>query len=263
MIDLTASPCKNFNTMHAAASNGLLNHRIEVRLETRSELHARRVDGDHRRGYSQYSRYATHSCSFPPPPRVWPDISPQLLVGTQFYDLVRRMMQRGVMRATQRGFSTTKAFCLRSHCWMERVSESRWRLGITDRGIEEIGDLVSVRPLLAAGESVEQQDGLMQIEWAGMMITDGDELYHTKWANVEGETTVRAPCSATVTAICEPLDRLENLCAEDWLVELELKEPTASLDDLVDEMQYLEAVAQAGPGPFGEGDDRLEYSSYG
>ena len=31
----------------------------------------------------------------------------------------------------------------------------------------------------------------------------------------------------------------------------------------VDESQYLDAVKQAGPGRFGEGDDRLEYSSYG
>ena len=61
-----------------------------------------------------------------------------------------------------------------------------------------------------------------------MHISDGDELYHTRWANVEGEHTLSAPCAGTVVAFNSDAlrcSRLGGILDEDeWLVELALPE---------------------------------------
>ena len=92
-----------------------------------------------------------------------------------------------------------------------------------------------------------------------MKISDGDELYHTTWANVEDEYRITAPAAGTIAAL--NLEALQDTAggpdAEDWLVEI------ADLGDdnsLVGAAQYHR---ECGVGIFGETDESLGYTSYG
>ena len=136
-----------------------------------------------------------------------------------------------------------------------------------------IRDRISIVPLIDAGiaSPVEHGAEILRFEWAAMKISDGDELYHTRWANVEGAVTIVAPCAgASVVAInSEVLEahergaRLETIIdANTWLVELALP-PSVQLAKLglVDEHEYARSC---GVGMFHDDPDAaLSYTSYG
>ena len=135
---------------------------------------------------------------------------------------------------------------------------------MTLRGLEDVGDVHAVTPAVAGGETVQSGQALLRIEWAAMKISDGDELYHTTWANVEGELVVVAPFPCTVAAVNSP-DKIgpAGLDADEWLVELAdvpCPEADAQQLELLTEADYL---AQAGTGLFGESDEALSYTAYG
>ena len=80
------------------------------------------------------------------------------------------------------------------------------RVGVTPSFIEEtLGnhDIESIEILADATERTEMLKGnllstnehkpLINIVWSGYKISDGDELYHTVWDNVEGNTHVKRP----------------------------------------------------------------------
>jgi glycine cleavage system H lipoate-binding protein len=162
------------------------------------------------------------------------------------------------------------AFCPKGHLAVESVygpGLRRYRIGLTERGLEEIGDVLEVRVLAHVGERVQASAGLLQVDWSAMRISDGDELYHTKWANIEGEHVLRAPCAGTVTALGGAAsDVASALVSSRWLVELRCATAADSeaLDDaLLCEMRYADACRASKPGRFGESEDALGYSSYG
>ena len=135
------------------------------------------------------------------------------------------------------------------------------QLGLTLRGLEDVGDVHAVTPAVAENETVQSGQELLRIEWSAMKISDGDELYHTTWANVEGELVVVAPFPCTVAAVNAP-DSIgpAGLDEAEWLVELAASEADAQQLELLSEAEYL---AQAGTGLFGESDEALSYTSYG
>lgn len=61
---------------------------------------------------------------------------------------------------------TARLFCPRAHIWLRLIKEvaagglvaprAAWRiqLGLTERGIEDIGSVLTVQPLASAGQSV-------------------------------------------------------------------------------------------------------------
>lgn len=106
----------------------------------------------------------------------------------------------------------------------------------------------------------------MRIDWEAMKISDGDELYHTRWANVSGDHTLSAPVDGTVAAVnagALQRGRLGGvLDADEWLVEMTVAEGT-DLSHLVNEEAYEERAYADESGTFGTTSETLTYTSYG
>ena len=160
-----------------------------------------------------------------------------------------------------------RLYCLKTHIWLQpcameplQSAEKRLRIGLTERALEDIGDIGAVNPLVCTGGLVQRGQPLMQIDWTAISISDGDELYHTRFGNIEGTHTVKSPVAG---ALCEVNPTLEACALDSWLVELYLA-PHADLNDinygLIDEASYLK---QCGAGAFGEANQELSYTSYG
>ena len=142
--------------------------------------------------------------------------------------------------------------CPKTHTWVQQRAPLhapgavRLRIGLTDRGALDIGDVVLTRPLVPPNSPVTAGSPIMRVQWEGMTISDGDELYHTKWRNVEGHVDLASPCDATVIEVNSdvqaPLAGLEDV-EGGWLVELGL---AGSFDPegLLSEEEYEAAVGQ-------------------
>lgn len=87
-------------------------------------------------------------------------------------------------------------------------------IGLTKRGLDEVGDLICIKKLLPIDHSAEVRpgDALLRIDWEGHAITRADELYHTVWETMEGETRIRSPVYGTINHIlvCEDDDVLDE-----------------------------------------------------
>lgn len=169
------------------------------------------------------------------------------------------MLRRAALRPLATRAGRAARFCLRTHTWVRSIPGQRVQLGFTDRALEDIGDVTEVVPMASVGDAVRPNQALLQVLWEAMRISDGDELYHTTWANVEGDARLLAPCSGTVSAINNDSDG-GRLDAADWLVELAVLDETPLWAQLVDQEHYLR---ECGVGKFGEADDSLRYTSYG
>ena len=182
-----------------------------------------------------------------------------------------------------------RLFCPVSHTWIDVLTSSSLRIGLTPRGCEDIGDLTAFTPLVAPGECVRKaEQPLARLEWESFHITDGDELYHTRWDNVAGETCLFSPINAAATAFHVPPQACARSSSmvisslrvdeEDWLVELEVADASASPSELAsrlrdasphlvaseDEYERLVEESGAAVGTFGDrSDQRLDYTSYG
>ena len=164
-------------------------------------------------------------------------------------------------------------YCPTSHTWVSVAHDgNRCRIGMTNRGLQDIGDATHVSSA-TVGAAGKPSEPLLRIEWEAMKISDGDELYHTTWANISGCKSVPwPPVSATVVAInVDLIHSVEGGSAPmetQWLVELALDDVDAVLGSsspYLDAVAYQKAVALQGVGPFADEDDcdRLAYSSYG
>ena len=207
---------------------------------------------------------------------------------------LRQLARSAIARSTRRLASTSVApaprlYCPRAHIWIDvgvlqppaTSSVQLLRVGLTYRGLEDVGDVTAFRPLVSVGTAVAAAQPVFGIDWESFHITDGDELYHTKWANVDGETLLAAPFDGTIAAFAPPLRSTSSslLDEEDWLLELEV-----TVDDATDaasvtqqllaraphlvssEEQYSSLVeaSEDSSGMFGErGEERLKYTSYG
>ena len=145
-------------------------------------------------------------------------------------------------------------FCARTHTWLQRCGGNVARLGLTARGLEDVGSIDRIMPLVEAGDRVDRNTPLVEIEWAAYRIGAADELYHSAWANVEGSYTLEGPAPCTLrtvhhTALAKPQD----ICDRTWLVEVELDEG-ASLPELLDAEAYDAHVAGLDRGPFADED---------
>ena len=94
-----------------------------------------------------------------------------------------------------------------------------------------------------------------------LVASDGDELYHTTWQNIEGETIVSAPVSGTLVSLheraaavapgAEHYERMDDLDETDWLALLHVDRPALQSARLVGEDAYREHCRALGPGAFG------------
>ena len=163
---------------------------------------------------------------------------------------------------TSVAFSRAQRYCPRSHIWVKPIGYKRTLLGLTDRGLQDIGDATAV--------TFDHDDVLVRIEWEALHISDGDELYHTTWANITDTKLVLSPFpSATIAKANEHLSqRIESgIESTDWLVELALDEPCERAFDaagLLLDVDYQAAIAEQDPGLFEDnGSSSLSYTSYG
>lgn len=142
-----------------------------------------------------------------------------------------------------------------------------WRaqLGLTTRGLEDVGTIHKWECLAKVGTAVKAHSPMLQLEWDGHHISDGDELYHTRWASVQGTTSVLAPMDGTLQFLSSAKLPLES---ETCLAEMIVDKPGLNAaTGLVNEETYWRAVLAAPPGMFGAPDQAdvsiLKYSRYG
>eukprot|EP00536_Pseudo-nitzschia_multiseries_P007691 jgi/Psemu1/196183/e_gw1.183.103.1 len=132
-------------------------------------------------------------------------------------------------------------------------------MGITERGLEDIGDITSVR-WLAARSEVRRGDELLQIHFDGHSITGADELYHTVWETFSDHVSIRSPVSGTIhhgrRNSDEVLESFELDGIDDSTVLMEI---TASNEEwerarrhnsFVTELEYLKIINQKPRGAF-------------
>ena len=142
-------------------------------------------------------------------------------------------------------------YCARSHTWLRHCG-TRLRIGLTRRGLEDVGDVHTVAARQKPGTSVAPGVPLLSIGWDALKISDADELYHTTWSAVEGETIITSPVVADVVghSTAKAIDE------EDWLVELRLPCADGSFDTngLLSEAAYTSELGRVGAsrGRFGE-----------
>ena len=91
-----------------------------------------------------------------------------------------------------------------------RSSNRILELGITERGLEDIGDITSLqqpanvfgyscgRRNENAGAAVQRGDELLQIHFDGHSISSADELYHTVWETFSDHLSILSPVSGKI-----------------------------------------------------------------
>ena len=175
---------------------------------------------------------------------------------------MQRIFGRQRLAAMRRALSSSatmpQVFCPRTHSRLEPQGDGVLAVGLTERLCDDVGDVTLIAPLVAPGDVVVAGQELVRIEWTALHISDGDELYHTTWANAEGATTLLAPCDGTVGKVNSRMVQSGDVDAADWLVTLETS--GALPEYCVDEAEYLQ---RCGTGKFGQSEESLSYTSYG
>jgi hypothetical protein len=173
----------------------------------------------------------------------------------------------------QKGVSSPHLF--REGAWVVNV-------GLTDRALDDIGDVLSMDSLLSSsaannmpndnananeGIVVERGQTLMEIKWDGHAITSADELYHTVWENIEGMTPIHSPVSGLLQKVMIPRKGV-GLDEEDVLATIIVTDEQSLQNELqgtVDEekyMKYLEKETLMGAFSEQTNDDSSSSSSY-
>jgi len=139
----------------------------------------------------------------------------------------RRLYEDRVARAQETRETGTVLRFTEEHVWV-RVEGERAQIGLSDRGQEELGEVIAVE-LAAVGESIERGAPFGEVE------------------SVRTVQDLVAPVSGTVTAVNADLDEQPMLVNEDpyhdgWLIEVKL-EDEGELDELIPADEYDESVA--------------------
>ena len=156
-----------------------------------------------------------------------------------WYRPVQRKMQEG----SGRSLETT-------HTWTVQV-------GITDRGLDDIGDITSVKPAIPdVGTELKRGDDLVNIEWDGHAITAADELYHTVWETISGVKTIQSPVQGTILNV---FNGNRGVNEDDVICEVSTCEESlqSGIQNLVEESEYNRLIDQTTPGNFSEAGDSI------
>ena len=76
-----------------------------------------------------------------------------------------------------------------------------YAVGLAARARDTMGTPTAAEALVAEGEVVEEGAALVRICWSGVIDSASDELYHSRWDVVNGETVVRAPLAGVAEAL--------------------------------------------------------------
>jgi hypothetical protein len=140
------------------------------------------------------------------------------------------------------------------------------QVGITERGLDDLGDVTSVLQAHVFNNTKLQQNpsasvvagqDLIRIHWEGYAQTSADELYHTVWETIEGVYTFPSPVSGHIEHIVDNVDQ-EEVDEETVLVELSCNE--ASLQQAatgwIEEKEYLDIIQRQSRGRFADSVER-------
>lgn len=121
-------------------------------------------------------------------------------------------------------------------------------MGLTHRGVEDIGDVQSIS-LLQPDSQVRKGQDLLRVSWEGHAITAADELYHTVWETVEGFTMIQSPMTGVVQETDTPW-----IDADDSLLSMTATEKSlfTAFSHLVCEDSYNKIIQNMPPGRFAE-----------
>jgi hypothetical protein len=121
-------------------------------------------------------------------------------------------------------------------------------LGLTRRGVEDIGDVQSI----TLGKSqVLRGEELLTVLWEGHNINEADELYHTVWKTIEGVKTIKSPVTGFILET-----HLENQWVDEEVPLLSMmvsnKAVFETYPSMVDEESYERIISKFPPGRFAE-----------
>lgn len=150
-----------------------------------------------------------------------------------------------------------RLFCPSQHMWIRAKDTLAGtyilEVGLTKRGVEDIGDVSSILLERDPDESFNEGADLLRIKWEGHSITAADELYHTAWESIDGVTKLKSPVAGTIksTDIGNPW-----IDADDYLLRIAASEKSIAdaFPKLMDEEAYNEFVQRLAPGRFSESD---------
>ncbi|KAG7367271.1 hypothetical protein IV203_029942 [Nitzschia inconspicua] len=157
-----------------------------------------------------------------------------------------------------------RMICPSRHVWIEMISKSsthRWvQIGLTERGIEDIGDVSSIQSFIHPGQCITRGQEIVKIHFEGHAITAADELYHTVWETFEGQLAVVSPVSGTVleqqNEIESDLQEEEEIDSDTVLAALMITgdewKQTCRETQLVNEQQYQILIQNMTRGKFAE-----------
>jgi hypothetical protein len=132
-------------------------------------------------------------------------------------------------------------------------------MGLTKRGVEDIGDVSSILLERDPEESLSEGEDLLRINWDCHSITAADELYHTVWETVDGVTKLKSPVAGTIRAtdIGNPW-----VDADDSLLSIAASEKSIAnaFPNLMDEDAYNKFVEKIAPGRFSESDRQTAFA---
>ncbi len=102
---------------------------------------------------------------------------------------------------------------LRNHLWVRLIASKHpretkhlWKVdvGITERGLDEIGDVTLVEKTIAKPQNnikLNYGDEVLTINWDAHYISSADELYHTSWESISDFTVVKSPLGGDLVEI--------------------------------------------------------------
>jgi hypothetical protein len=135
-----------------------------------------------------------------------------------------------------------KLFFPRLHLWyrpLPLLATQRWtvQIGVTDRCLQDLGDVQKIYSGLSTLQAVSKGDTVLSLDWDGYRITDGDEMYHTVWNNIEGTFTIKSPVDGTIDFISDNPDIMDE---DQVLIEISTTETLLEtfIESLVNEEEY-------------------------
>jgi glycine cleavage system H lipoate-binding protein len=127
-------------------------------------------------------------------------------------------------------------------------------IGLTQRGLDDIGDMTLVTPMVQKETHIDEGHDMLRIEWEGHSITSADELYHTVWESFSGTTPIPSPVSGTVKEV-NVVPLTSSIDEDTVLVKVTATEQdweSAQKTALVKEPEYIRILRSIPPGQFAD-----------
>lgn len=136
-------------------------------------------------------------------------------------------------------------------------------VGLTPRGLEDIGDINTITSKYNAQDSqrINFGDEIIEIEWDGHVHTEADELYHAVWETFTNATIIPSPISGVIRNV-HVVDRpsIHTVVDEEttlFTVEIDKKSFEKLPDTFVDEKTYDKHVERLPRGTFFDDRDNM------